>query len=102
MKHSYRKRSFSIPSYADTYVPKEDSSGAFLRGWIEADLDFCENIPFCGIGGLDQRSDPLVPSYIPLEQEEEWLLGYFGQVYYRLGSDWKTVSFSWSPAIDLK
>ena len=82
-----------MPEYFESSSPRNDSSGAFLRGWIEADLDFCENIPFSGIGGLGRRNDPLVPSYIPKEQEKEWMDGYFSHVFYRVGPDWQTVEF---------
>lgn len=101
MPDTHRTRSYPVPEYFESSGPQTDSSGAFIRGWIEADLDFCENIPFCGIGGLDQRHDPLVPSYIPKEQEKEWMDGYFSHVFYRIGPDWKTIEFNWQVAITL-
>lgn len=72
---------------------------AYERGATECALDRCENVPFSGIGGLEQRHDPKAPDYIPEEQKAEFIRGYIHAAQKLYGKNWQTCEFIWKPAI---
>jgi len=74
-------------------------SDAFRRGVADAAQDACENAAFASIGGLDARTSPTVPAYIPADDREEWLRGYEAAALTMHGDDWRTCAFGWVPAL---
>lgn len=72
----------------------------FIRGAENAALDQCENAPFASIGGLERREAMRAPEWIHgLRDTDEFLKGYCHQARVMYGDDWKTCSFSWTPAL---
>lgn len=64
-------------------------------GYTVAVQDQCENCPFASIGGIDARSAPMVPDYVPAESAPAWLSGYLDACRKSFGAEWQTCSFGW-------
>ena len=75
-------------------------SKAYARGVADAAQDACESA-FVSIGGLDARTSPAVPAYVPADDREEWLRGYEGAALVIYGDDWRTCAFGWVPAVTI-
>ena len=75
---------------------------AFQRGQMECIQDRCENIPFAGLGGLENRMTPKAPDYIPAEDVDDFIAGYKAAALEMYGDDWQTCEFSWQHALTIE
>lgn len=82
-------------------LSKEGRSAEYIRGFVEAYQDRCENVPFAGIGGMDSRHTPTFPDYIPEADQAEWLEGYQRYCKDEWGEDWRDAKFGWQPALTI-
>jgi hypothetical protein len=64
----------------------------FELGQLDCYQDRCENCPFASIGGLESRSNPQVPKYVPENRKDTWLDGYLNQALNLYGEDWATLT----------
>lgn len=71
------------------------------RALSDAVQDSMENVPFASVGGLEKRGDMTAPSYIPEADRAAYFDGYRAAAEKMYGPDWRTCSFSWSPAITI-
>jgi hypothetical protein len=72
------------------------------RGRMDCIQDSCENVPFASIGGLEARVDLGAPKYISPSESERYLHGYVTVAHELYGSDWRTCSFAWKPALTIE
>lgn len=77
-------------------------SETWKRGHLDCIQDGYENCPFASIGGLEARHAPVAPKYIPAEEAADYLAGYCQSALEQYGSDWRTCTFSWQPAITIE
>ena len=71
------------------------------RGYSECMQDIMENCPFASIGGLDARSAPTVPDYVPEKHRAAWLSGYIDAAREAYGADWQTCEFGWRAVMEV-
>lgn len=72
-------------------------------GFTVAVHDQCENCPFASVGGLDARSAPVVPDYVPAESAPAWLSGYLDACRKSFGPNWQTCEFGWfAPGLTIR
>lgn len=77
-------------------------TNAWKRGHLECIQDACENCPFAAIGGLEARSAPQAPKYIPAAEAADFIAGYCQAALEQYGADWATCTFSWQPALTIE
>ena len=73
----------------------------YQRGLQDCSLDDMENIYFNSIGGLINRVDPTISSYIKGSDRKEYLHGYTDQAKALYGDEWQGVQFTWKPVLQV-
>jgi len=71
------------------------------RAYSDCYQDSCENCPFASVGGLEQRGNMQLPSWVPQADRDEYLSGYRDAALKMYGEDWQTREFGWRPAVTL-
>lgn len=78
-----------------------NESSPFMRGGFHAALDDNENAPFGSVGGENKSEDMKAPEFIKEADVAEYLEGYRDECFAMYGKDWRTVSFSWAPVMEI-
>lgn len=65
----------------------------FVQGANDCLFDEYEFTPFKSTGGMSNRSNMSIPSYMSEQSREDYLAGYISQAKDMYGDDWQTMSF---------
>lgn len=73
----------------------------YKRGKDNCIQDSYEDAPFASTGGLNKRESMTAPDYIAIQDRGEYIKGYQEQAESMYGADWRTVEFTWKPALTI-